>query len=144
MRKILFLFGVMCITLFSSCNKCSNSTSYADKIEYSLNLDGQTDGLIDVSYKTIEFVADGTADIKFRMQSDSMLRFKKSDISLEKALASNDVNCHEAALKVANDLDNLKVTSARGTYYIHIIGRAKEPITGLIFDIDRTFTNRPQ
>jgi len=89
-------------------------------------------------------LADGTADIKFRIHSDSLLRFNKSDMSLEKALTSNDVTFHEAAVRVANDLDNLKVTSARGTYYIHIIGRAKEPITGLIFDIDRTFTNKLQ
>jgi len=150
MKKLLLCVGVVCLTLlctlFSSCNKCSgNANNYVDKIQYSLTIDGQTDGLVDVTYKTIEFQANGTADLKFKTHSsDSLLQALKSDMNLDKALISNNKLYQEAASRVATDLDEFRVTSgADGHYYIHITGFAKEPITGLVFAIDRTFTNNP-
>ena len=101
---------------------------------YCVTPSGSLDGVTNY-YKVITTIYnDGDPDAEYKFDGEA-LEFKNT---------SNDVTFHEAAVRVANDLDNLKVTSARGTYYIHIIGRAKEPITGLIFDIDRTFTNRPQ
>lgn len=133
---------LLCMS-FTGCNKCSSGdTSYVDKIQYSLTAEGQTDGCIDIMFPNGEFQADGLAALLFKISSNDSLQLAFAGTDLTDALVSSNTVQRNAAIKVENDLNKIQIASAEGEYYIRLKGFAKEPITGIVFAIDKTYTNK--
>ena len=139
----MFIYLFLAAMMFASCESCSKDdvNGNAPSIQYSLTVKGDADGSLSVVYGNAEFQSVGTADLMFKFSNVDTVAVKDA-ISLTKSLQSNSEEIQTAALKVNSELDAIEVKSAEGTYYLNLNGYAKEPVTGLVFNIDRTFTNR--
>jgi len=125
-----------------SCTQCTNN-GYVDSIQYSLTADGHADGQLGVEFPNGKFQSNGDVDLLFEIENDTT-KLLSSGLTLEKGLAANDLKEREAAEKVSDELGKITITSLDGHYLVHLKGYAKEPVTGLVFMIDKTYTNLPQ
>jgi hypothetical protein len=146
MKKILYVIGALFVMLmgvtFTSCEQCSGPTANGVTIQYQLNADAQADGQFDVTFPRGKFTSNGEAKITFEISSmEPNTQLMTSQRELVKALESNDEQEKDAAMEVSSELDKINISSLDGHYLVHIKGYAKEPTTGLIFVIDRTYTN---
>lgn len=136
MKKIIIaLIMGLSLLSFQSCKDTKIAFNYEVKIN------GDADGVVDIKFPGGTFGVDGKTGLRFAYSNvpvDTTVRV----YNLEKALVSNDVKVAEAAARVSESL--VSVTAASGTYYVHVKGFVKETLTGLTFEVDREFTNRPQ
>lgn len=136
MKKLIIFIGVLTLLAMNSCK-----SDYVQSIDYQLAITGQSDGTVEVNFPHGDFTTNGAADILLNLHAkDSLLT--ANVLTLDRALAMNDAKVQKAAQRVEKELSNVYVKKADGNYFIHIKGYAKEPITGLVFAIDRTFTNK--
>lgn len=128
--------------LFTNCSSCSKPNVQFG-IEYSLQSDGLANGDVEMTFEGGQFNINGTADYVLRWSNTVLLNEVEAPL-LSDALVSNDSETAETAKKVNNWLESsIKVESASGTYDIYVKGYVKEIATGLVFSIDRHFTNIP-
>lgn len=138
MKKILiFAFVLMSAFIFTACN-----TQFG--VVYGVQLAGDGDGQFEVTFPQGSYAMDGKATLVLNV-GDSVL-FNDTTV---KVTYKNDVlkrgNKKElAAMKRVNDsiATNFEAFAGEGTYDLHVKGYVKELGTGLIFEIDRHFTNR--
>ena len=147
MRKfITIILAAVAMLSVASCNSCKKE-DVKFGIEYSLSVNGSTDGAVDVTFATGYFNIDGASKFDFAWTNAE----KKADLEnatiydLDSALTANDATISEAASR-ANDWleENVKVKDFAGHYDIYIKGYIKETFTGLMFDVDRRITNLPE
>ena len=145
MKKFLCLMVAVLLVagLTTGCTGCSSDVHFG--IEYSLQSNGTANGDVAVTFDGGSFSIDGKADYNFAWQNTILLTKGNGALMLDQALASKDLSTAETAKKVDDWLNkSIEVTSAGGTYDLYIKGYVKETATGLIFEIDRHFTNIPE
>ena len=132
MKKILFA----CLAAMLMCS-CGQQFGLA----YGVSLSGVGDGKFDVAWPQGSFAMDGTAAIDFVIGDTIPFGTvtTKADV-----LAKGDKK-ELAALRMVNDsiARQFGVTDGEGTYDFWLHGFVKETGTGLVFEIDRHFTNVP-
>lgn len=139
MKRLLSIFAIA-ITLVLSSLAISSCKSTNYEPLYAVEVVGDADGNVNVTFPQGILNVDGTAGLNFNMANDTTVVNKaKKVVSLEEALTMNDAEVVEAAEKVD---EMFTATAASGTYAVTIKGYVKEPVTGITFSIDRTFTNR--
>ena len=110
---------------------------------YNVNVDGNAKGDVVVSFPNGNLELDGNADLRFAYSNDSTVVANRSygeAMPLGAAMESEDENVQEFAASVNNGFDvALKDAAAGGEYHVHIYGYAKEPITGFVIAIDKSF-----
>lgn len=143
--KKFFAIMLMAFALvgFQACKE-NNGVS----VVYNIAVVGDADGDVTVTFPNGSLELNGQAAVDFAYTNDTTKVVNvfalgdepMFDYVLGEALESNDAEVKDAAEKVEATL--VSVNAASGTYYLHVSGFAKETLTGLIFAIDREFTNR--
>lgn len=132
MRKIFFAIIIALVAL-TSCN-----TQFG--IAYGVKFTGNGDGKFAVTFPQGYYAMDGTAAIDLNV--GDTIPFGEPTAKAE-VLANGNPKQIEA-LRAANDYiaNQFSATSGSGTYDLWLKGFVKEIGTGLVFEIDRHFTNR--
>ena len=135
MRKILFAMLIACTAL------CSCNTQFG--LAYGVKLTGDGDGQFEVTFPQGSYSMDGTAAIDLNV-GDTIPFFGQKVTTKAEVIERGDAK-QLAALRAVNDSVALQfnATEGSGTYDLWLHGFVKETGTGLIFEIDRHFTNRP-
>lgn len=145
MRKfITILVAVIAMFSITSCNSCSNESKFG--IQYSIATNGKTDDAVSVDFVNGHFDITGAANYNFKWASDTThLSTTNNVYKLDEALKMNDIEVVNAASRANEWLEeSIKVTSFTGHYLVHIEGYIMETLTGLKFEVDRTFSNYPE
>lgn len=145
MRKIFTIFVAIIAALsITACNSCSNNSKFG--IQYSIATNGKTDDAVSVDFVNGHFDINGAANYNFNWASDTTRLFTTNEVYLlDDALKTNDEKVAEAAVRANDWLEkSIKVTSFTGHYCVHIEGYIMETLTGIKFEVDRTFSNYPE
>ena len=131
MRKILFAMLIACVAL------CSCNTQFG--LAYGVKLTGDGDGQFEVTFPQGSYSMDGTAAIDLNV--GDTIPF--GQVTTKAEVIENGNAKQLKALRAANDYAaQFNATAGSGTYDIWLKGFIKEIGTGLIFEVDRHFTNR--
>ena len=135
MRKILFAMLIACTAL------CSCGTQFG--LAYGVKLTGDGDGKFEVTFPQGSYAMDGKAAIDLNV-GDTIPFFNQPVTTKAEVIEKGNAK-QLAALKAVNDsvAQQFSATEGSGTYDLWLHGFVKETGTGLIFEIDRHFTNRP-
>lgn len=141
MKKLYLIIVTLLFVVGTTMNSCKSD--YAQAIDYHLVVEGESDGKVDVKFPHGDFVSYGATNILLNVYSNDTVQVWRTSNAqvLDNALRAHDAKVQKAAQSVERALTQIHVKEAEGKYYIHIQGYAKEPVTGLVFKIDRTFTN---
>lgn len=150
MRKFLYLFVAALVSLaFTACNSCTSNNDLKPGFVYSLDANGDAAGHFDVAFAQGAFDINGDADFVFKFSNDTtavLLQKANDAVPLDAILLSKSIDNatqYDAALRTDAWLnEQLQITEYSGTYLLHIEGYVKETLTGIKFEVDRTFTNR--
>jgi hypothetical protein len=117
---------------------CSCNTQFG--LAYGVSLTGDGDGQFEVTFPQGSYAMDGTATIDLNV--GDTVPFGKVTTKAEVLERGNAKEI--AALRAANDsvAIQFKATSGSGTYDLWLHGFIQEIGTGLVFEVDRHFTNR--
>ena len=134
MRKILFAMLIACVAL------CSCNTQFG--LAYGVKLTGDGDGQFEVTFPQGSYAMDGKAALALNVGDTVPFNGKQVTTKAE-VLERGDAK-QLSALKSVNDsiAEQFNATAGSGTYDLWLHGFVKEIGTGLIFEIDRHFTNR--
>ena len=136
MKKILFLLMTVALVL------CSCGTQFG--LAYGVSLTGDGDGKFEVTFPQGSFAMDGTAAIDLNI-GDTIPFLGQPVATKAEILKKGDAKEIEALKRVnAAAANQFKATEGDGTYDLWLHGFIKETGTGLIFEVDRHFTNRLQ
>ena len=140
MKKFICLLVAVAAVLSCSCN---NDASFG--IEYALNSDGNTDGMVTLVFPAGEFSLKGDAGYQFHWTNVDKVVAENEVLPLDKSLGVKDAKVSDAAKRVNEWLESaIHVTEAEGNYDIYVNGYVKETLTGITFAIDRHFTNKEE
>lgn len=134
MKKFLFAL-IACLAL------CSCGTQFG--LTYGVSLTGDGDGKFEVTFPQGSYAMDGTATIALNV-GDTIPFFNQHITTKAEVLEHGNAK-QLKALRIANDsiAAQFNATEGDGTYDLWLKGYVKEIGTGLIFEVDRHFTNRP-
>ena len=120
---------------------CSCGTQFG--LAYGVKLTGDGDGQFEVTFPQGSYSMDGTATIYLNV--GDTIPFFNQTVTTKAEVIENGNAKQLAALRAVNDSVALQfnATEGSGTYDLWLHGFVKETGTGLIFEIDRHFTNRP-
>ena len=133
-----FLFGLV-IAMFSfvmtSCN-----TQFG--IAYGVHLNGDGDGQFEVTFPQGSYAMDGKAT--FTLNVGDTVLFGNDTVTTKAAVLQRNNKKELAAMQRVNDsiANEFNAFAGEGTYDLYLKGFVKEMGTGLVFEIDRHFTNR--
>lgn len=133
MRKILF-FMFACLAL------CSCNTQFG--LAYQVKLTGDGDGQFSVTFPQGSYTMDGTATLALSV--GDTLPFNNPQVTTKAEVIERGNARQLKALQAANDsiAAQFSATEGTGTYDLWLRGFVKEIGTGIIFEVDRHFTNR--
>ena len=131
MRKILFTL-CMCFAL------CSCHSQFG--IAYGVKLQGDSNGQVQVTFPEGTFAMDGNATIALQVGDSLPL----GNVTTKAYILEHGTAKEIAALQAVSDsvTYQFNANAASGTYNLWLYGYVKETLTGLIFEIDRHWTNR--
>lgn len=133
MKKLLFAI-IACLAL-TACN-----TQFG--LAYCVKLTGDGDGQFEVTFPQGSYAMDGTAALALTV-GDTIPFFGQQPTTKADVIERGSAK-QLKALRAANDYaaQQFEATAGSGTYDIWLKGFIKEIGTGLIFEVDRHFTNR--
>ena len=137
MKKFVFLIMACVAMLMASCD-----TQFG--IAYGVSLTGDGDGKFEVAFPQGTYAMDGTAVIALNI-GDTIPFGGQTVTTKAEVIAKGDSKELEALQKVNKFVaSDFSTTEGGGTYDLWLKGFIKETGTGLIFEVDRHFTNRLQ
>ncbi len=131
MKKILFTL-CMCFVL------CSCNSQFS--IAYGVQLQGNSDGKIQVSFPKGSYSMDGEATIALHVGDSLPL----GNVTTKAYILEYGSTQEIAALQTVSDsvTNQFNANATSGTYDLWLYGYVKETLTGLVFEIDRHWTNQ--
>lgn len=138
MKRFAFAIAAMVASLMMA-------TSCKDTVNgflYNVNVDGDAAGDVIVTFPNGRLELDGQAGLTFAYSNDTTLTVKNTEdgLLLGAAVESENKDVRTFATSVNNGFSvALKDADAGGSYHIRVHGYAKEPNTGIIIAIDKTF-----
>lgn len=138
MKRFIIAIATMLIGLatMTSCKDTVNGFLYNVKVE------GSASGDVVVTFPNGNLELDGKAGLVFAYSNDTTLvaRNAEDGLLLGAAVESNDKDVRTFATSVNNGFSvSLKDTQAGGEYHVRVVGYAKEPNTGIVIAIDKSF-----
>ena len=137
MKKFFLAIAVMLTALVAtSCKDTVNG------FVYNVNVEGNASGDVVVTFPNGSLELNGQAGLLFAYSNDTTVATKgaQDELPLGAAVESEDKDVREFATSVDNGFSvTLKDAEAGGTYHVRVYGYAKEPNTGIIIAIDKTF-----
>lgn len=143
MKKFLIGLAIFIIAFLStSCRPEVNG------FVYDVNIDGNASGNVLVTFPNGSLDLDGSTTLAFKYSNDTTIVKYVGDTKLVKGLVDPNVNANKEVQKFNTTVNNsfnvvLNDTDLGGSYYIRIHGYAKEPNTGIVIAIDKTFQYPP-
>ena len=138
MKKLIIAIAAMLIGL-TTMTSCKDTVG---GILYNVKVDGNASGDVVVTFPNGSLELDGKAGLVFAYSNDTTLvtRRAEDDLLLGDAIESQDKDIRTFATSVNEGFSvALKDTKAGGEYHVHITGYAKEPNTGIVIAIDKSF-----
>ena len=138
MKKILiFMVALMSSIMLTSCG-----TQFG--LVYGVQLTGDGDGQFEVTFPQGSYAMDGTASLALNVGDSILFNDTTQKVTYKKDVLERGNKKELAALKSVNDsiAQNFEAFAGKGTYDLWLKGYVKEIGTGLVFEIDRHFTNR--
>lgn len=139
MKKILFLIAtVFAMFMLTSCQDAVSG------FLYDVNVEGNAKGDVLVTFPNGSLGLDGDADLAFKYSNDTTIVAFGTAIEDCEGFADPDVDESENVQTFAASVNNgfnvvLRDAAAGGEYHIRIHGYAKEPNTGIVIAIDKSF-----
>ena len=109
---------------------------------YNVKVDGSASGDVVVTFPNGSLELDGKAGLVFAYSNDTTLvaRNAEEGLLLGAAVESEDKDVRTFATSVNNGFSvSLKDAAAGGEYHVRVVGYAKEPNTGIVIAIDKSF-----
>ena len=121
---------------------CSCNTQFG--LAYGVKLTGDGDGQFEVTFPQGSYAMDDKAAIALNV--GDTIPFGGQTVTSKAYVIDNGNARQKEALRKANDAiaEQFNATAGSGTYDIYLNGFIQEIGTGLIFEVDRHFTNRQQ
>lgn len=138
MKKFLILIFVMVNTLmFTACQ-----TQFG--LVYGVQLTGDGDGQFEVTFPQGSYAMDGKAALSLNVGDSILFNDTTQQVTYKsQVLASGNKKELIAMKRVNNSIAaNFEAFAGEGTYDLWLKGFVKEIGTGLVFSVDRHFTNR--
>jgi len=127
--------------MFACLALCSCGTQFG--LTYGVSLTGDGDGKFEVTFPQGSYAMDGTAALALNV--GDTIPFLNQKVTTKAEVLEHGNAKQLKALRIANDsiAAQFHATEGDGTYDLWLKGYVKEIGTGLIFEVDRHFTNRP-
>ena len=127
--------GLAATAMLTGCN-----TQFG--LAYNVSLTGDGDGQFEVTFPQGSYAMDGTASLALNV--GDTIPFNSQKVTTKAEIIEHGNAKQLKALRAANDsvAAQFNATEGSGTYDIWLKGFVKEIGTGLIFEVDRHFTNR--
>ena len=134
MKKI-FTILAMAVAMFAM-TSCKETLG----VVYNVAIEGNATGDVVVTFPNGDFELNGEAGLAFHYSNDTEAKEATDGTLLGAALESDSKDVRELATTVNEGFSvRFKDTQAGGTYHVHVTGYAKEPTTGVVVLIDKTF-----
>lgn len=113
-------------------------------LAYSVDISGDGDGELEVTFPQGSYAMDGTA--KLHLNLGDTLKFNSVEPVTKADVLESGNTKKLAAMKAVNDsiANQFNACAGSGTYDITIQGKVTEIGTGLTFEVNRRLTNREQ
>ena len=136
--KRFYLLMALAIGLAATAMMTSCNTQFG--LAYNVSLTGDGDGQFEVTFPQGTYAMDGTASLALHV--GDTIPF--GQVTTKAEVIENGNAKQLKALRAANDYaaQQFEATAGSGTYDIWLKGFIKEIGTGLIFEVNRHFTNR--
>jgi len=143
MKKIFFTL-LLAVAMAFSFTSCKTQENVSFGVVYNVQLTGDGDGQVAVTFPNGSFDMNGDADLAFKYSNDTTSLLKASKALTAEQIEEDGTKDEKQALTNVNGwLDqNFGATAASGTYDVRVQGYVKETLTGVIIAVDRRFTNR--
>ena len=138
MKKFLILIFAMVTTLvFTACQ-----TQFG--LVYGVQLTGDGDGQFEVTFPQGSYAMDGKAALALNVGDSILFNDTTQQVTYKSQVLARGNKKELAAMKRVNDsiAANFEAFAGEGTYDLWLKGFVKEIGTGLVFSVDRHFTNR--
>lgn len=138
MKKFLvFALVLMSAFAFTSCG-----TQFG--LTYGVQLTGDGDGQFEVTFPQGSYAMDGKATLALNVGDSILFNDSTVKVTYKQDVLERANKKELAAMKRVNDsiATNFEAFAGDGTYDLWLKGYVKEIGTGLVFEIDRHFTNR--
>lgn len=138
MKKFLvFVIAVMSSIMFTSCG-----TQFG--LAYGVQLSGDGDGQFEVTFPQGKYAMDGKAALALNVGDTVLFNDTTQKVTSKGEVLARGKTKELEALRRVNDsiATNFDAFSGEGTYDLWLKGFVKELGTGLVFEVDRHFTNR--
>lgn len=134
-----FLFGLLLAVLAIGFTGCNTQFGLA----YGVHLTGDGDGQFEVTFPQGSYAMNGKAALALNV-GDTVL-FNDAQVTTKAdVVLRGDKKELEAMQRVNDSIANeFNAFAGEGTYDLYLKGFVKEIGTGLVFEVDRHFTNRP-
>lgn len=135
-------FLIFAITIISSLVLTSCGTQFG--LVYGVQLKGDGDGKFEVTFPQGCYEMDGKATLALNVGDSVLFNDTTTKVTYKNEVLERGNKKQLAAMKRVNDSIAVQFNTfdGDGTYDLHLKGFVKEIGTGLIFEIDRRFTNR--
>lgn len=140
MKKVFIALAMMfAALLLSSCNE-TNGGGFL----YDVNVDGNAKGDVVVTFPNGSLELDGDANLVFKYSNDTTIVKYGATNEAVADLVDPEVDNREEVQKFAATANQgfnvaLRDAQAGGEYHVRIHGYAKEPNTGFVIAIDKSF-----
>lgn len=136
-KSLILVFAMVSALALTSCQ-----TQFG--LVYGVQLTGDGDGQFEVTFPQGSYAMDGTAKLALNVGDSVLFNDTTQKVTLKSEVLARGNKKELAAMKRANDsiAANFETFSGEGTYDLWLKGFVKEIGTGLVFSIDRHFTNR--
>ena len=133
-----FFLGIAAMLMAFMLTSCRDTVN---GFVYNVNVEGNATGDVVVTFPNGSLELDGQAGLVFAYSNDTTLvKGVGDELLLGAAVESEDKDVRAFATSVNNGFSvALKDAQAGGTYHVRVHGYAKEPNTGIILAIDKTF-----
>lgn len=138
MKKILFIaFTALSCLMLSSCG-----TQFG--LVYGVQLTGDGDGKFEVTFPQGSYAMDGKAALALNVGDSVLFNDTTTKVTFKSEVLQSGNKKQLEAMRRVNDsiATQFNAFDGEGTYDIHLNGFVKEIGTGLVFSVDRHFTNR--
>lgn len=148
MKKLFNLLAIAVVTMMmafslTSCDTTNNDGNTQTGFTYNVDIDACAKGDLMVTFPNGKLAMNGDATIMFDYSNDSVINLMAGDILTEEAiLASNDQVKIDALNATNNWFDEnftVSSTSAGGKYCVKASGYIKEPVSGLVIRLSKSF-----
>ena len=138
MKKFVLAIAAMfaSLVMMTSCKETVNG------FVYNVNVEGSANGDVVVTFPNGSLELNGQAGLLFAYSNDTtkVAKVVEDGLALGAAAESQDEDVRAFATSVDNGFSvALKDAQAGGSFHVRVHGYAKEPNTGLVVLIDKTF-----